>query len=259
MFLLLRSQVKVVSKLFFILFLLSSISGQAANIDILTRGMNFEADQWSSEPIYYYKSLGLPNELSRSFLTMNLQSFYDQYYNVSFKHIGDWRDFDHGHLLKDATGALRGVLFHTQERASLAKPDSDYTFIDKSKRNWLLFTHRPFEFHNAYKFRFTQRPAFWNQEYEKNVSWDEYAQAGTVVELMLDPEKIGFKIVPFMSLDKTEAFYFKKAKCPDIIKYESNIIEIKNHQGQRECLYVTTMQCQFKHHFACPGKMIPGK
>ncbi|OYZ18966.1 MAG: hypothetical protein B7Y39_12690 [Bdellovibrio sp. 28-41-41] len=237
-----------------LIFLTLSVAN-AASVNVITRTSDFEKDAWDAKPVYYYDSLNLPKELTREFLTINIQYYYNQYNGVTFRHLGDWRDFDHGHLLKDPTNRLRGVLFHTQERGNLFALDSRFHFINKELRNWLLFIDRPLMFENAIKYKYDFKPSFWNAEYEKNVTWKQYEDAGTVVELMLDPNKTGFNIQPFMSKEKTEQFYFKKAICPTSVHPKSNIIKIDTKEGI-VCLYVTTMSCTLGFPTPCTARRL---
>lgn len=229
---------------------------QSATTEILVRSENFNEDAWQTEPIYFYDSLNLPKNLTRSFLQMSLQTFYNQLHGIAFRRIGDWRDFDHGHLLTDGRN-LRALLFHTQERASMAQPGSPYGYLNKDLRNWLIFMESPSQILDATEFKYPRKPSFWSgPKYERNVTWEQYENQGTVVELMLDPEKMGFQIASFLDSEKTESFSFKRTKCPKTIHPQSNIVSIMTKEGPI-CLYVTTMACIFKSHFKCPGKLSP--
>ena len=100
---------------------------------VLVRGDTFDKDSWSQEPIYEFDSLKLPLSLSRNLIQTALQQFYNQKHKEAFIFMGDWRDFDHGHLLMEGD-KLRAILFHTQERADIAPKNSHYSYIDKAKR-----------------------------------------------------------------------------------------------------------------------------
>jgi hypothetical protein len=237
---------------------LFSASALARSVPVLTRGPNFEVDQWIDQPLYYFSSLRLPKELSKDLIKRSLQGFYDQKSDTAFRTIGDWRDFDHGHLLKE-NDQLKAVLFHTQERANLAPRGSHYNQLDIKLRNWVFFIDRANEFINALKLRYDFKPTFWAQKYDKNVTWEEYVLRGTVVELMLDPKKIGFQVQGFDGTDKTETYYFKKAKCENIkasVLEKANLIHVQTKQGPI-CLYISTMQCVFNQNFVCLAKKIP--
>lgn len=69
-----------------------------------------------------------------------LQSFVDKTYLKAFRHLGDERDFDHGHFLfaSGAPGAAPvAILYHTQELAYYAAAGSAYAWLDPNGRNWI--------------------------------------------------------------------------------------------------------------------------
>ena len=84
-----------------------------------------------------FAALGFPAALDRAGLESLLQRFVDQSYLVGFRHLGDERDFDHGHLLYDAAGKPLAILYHTQELARGRAPDSDFGYVNPEARNWI--------------------------------------------------------------------------------------------------------------------------
>ena len=85
-------------------------------------------------------ALPLPRAVGREKLQALLQAFVDKAYGKAFRHLGEERDFDHGHFIfasQDPDAAPVAILYHTQELAYYAKPGSGYGWIDPEKRNWI--------------------------------------------------------------------------------------------------------------------------
>jgi hypothetical protein len=85
-------------------------------------------------------ALPLPRAVGRERLQALLQSFVDKAYGKAFRHLGEERDFDHGHFLfasQDPDAAPVAILYHTQELAYYAKPGSGYGWLDPEGRNWV--------------------------------------------------------------------------------------------------------------------------
>ena len=61
-----------------------------------------------------------------------LQRFADGAYLKSFRHLGEERDFDHGHLLFADSKEPVAILYHTQELAYY-----DHSWLDPEGRNWV--------------------------------------------------------------------------------------------------------------------------
>src|ERR1700722_10749946 len=80
---------------------------------------------------------GLPGDLSRAGFESLLQRFVDQSYLKGFRHLGDERDFDHGHILFDASGKPVAILYHTQELALGQPRDSEFGYLNPETRNWI--------------------------------------------------------------------------------------------------------------------------
>ncbi len=115
-----------------------------------------------------------------------LQSFVNAGWGSRFQDLGSENDFDHGHLLLDArTGAAVAILYHTRE---LAVPAPE-------RRSWIQWLDgRGVESAERYE----------RASYPSSPSWDWFVARDlprlksrhTVVERMLDPDKLGFEAVP---------------------------------------------------------------
>jgi hypothetical protein len=82
----------------------------------------------------------LPRAIGRERLQALLQLFVDTKYGKAFRHLGEERDFDHGHFLfasDDADAAPVAILYHTQELAFYAEPKSEYGWLNPEGRNWI--------------------------------------------------------------------------------------------------------------------------
>ena len=143
-----------------------------------------------SPPPSRFAALGLPSLLSKTRLQALLQSFVDNGYGRSFRHLGDERDFDHGHLLMDSrTGMPIAILYHTQELAH-ETPASDFGYVDASARNWIQWL----DGRGIVDARLYERAS-----YPRSASWDWFVarelpqlrRRRTITEKMLDPERLG--------------------------------------------------------------------
>lgn len=137
----------------------------------------------------------VPQNSSSSFgpaeLQRLLQGFVSAQYGRSFRHLGDERDFDHGHVLY-AAGSDRpaAILYHTQELAHEAQPGFGY--LDPAGRNWLQWIDSG---------KIVNAAAFERHDYPSTASWDWFklrrlpalTERHTIVEEMLDPQRIGFE------------------------------------------------------------------
>ncbi len=82
----------------------------------------------------------LPARFDTRRLQTMLQAFVDRAYLRAFRHLGDEKDFDHGHFLfaSDAPDAPPvAILYHTQELAYYAAAGSAYAWLDPEGRNWI--------------------------------------------------------------------------------------------------------------------------
>jgi len=137
--------------------------------------------------------MGLPAMLGKARLQGLLQSFVDKGYGRSFRHIGDERDFDHGHLLINArTGAPIAILYHTQELAHEAAA-ADYGYLDASARNWIQWLDGRGIF-NANRYE--------RESYPRSATWDWFVarelpalkRRRTITDKMLDPARLGAEL-----------------------------------------------------------------
>lgn len=126
------------------------------------------------------------NEPDGARLGALLQTFVDTGWGSRFSELGEEADFDHGHLLRDArTGAVVAILYHTRE----------LTVPAPAERSWIQwFDGRGVE--SAAKYERASYPA--------SPSWDWFVardlprlrRRHTIVERMLDPERLGVEVVP---------------------------------------------------------------
>src|SRR5579883_2361757 len=111
-----------------------------------------------------FSALGLPKSVTKPLLQGLLQSFVDHEYRKAFRHLGDERDFDHGHLLF-APGSDKpvAVLYHTQELAVYQPSASPFTFLDPRGRNWLQWVGDG---------RIANASGFLRKGFPRGASWD---------------------------------------------------------------------------------------
>ena len=156
----------------------------------------------SPEPTSY-SALGLPPSLSKARLQSLLQSFVDTGYGRYFRHIGDERDFDHGHLLLNArTLSPVAILYHTQELAHDAA-SADYSYLDASARNWIQWL----DGRGIVNASLYERTA-----YPSSASWDWFVdrelpklrKRHTITDKMLDPVRIGGELGPSLQWTFTQ-------------------------------------------------------
>lgn len=118
-----------------------------------------------------------------------LQRVVDKLYLKAFRHLGDERDFDHGHILFDKAKRPVAILYHTQETAYSNPTDSSFGYIDPKARNWIQWIGRD-EIENADRYQ--------RKEFPRSASW-EWFQARrlpnlikhhTIIDKMLDPNLV---------------------------------------------------------------------
>ncbi len=136
-----------------------------------------------------------------------LQQFVDKLYGKAFKHLGDERDFDHGHLLLGADGKPVAILYHTQELAHYEKPSSDFAYIDPSGRNWIQWLDRA-EIENADRYVRSSYPRSATWEWFQAQELPALKEHHTILDKMLDPALLGF--TPSSSVQ----WVFTRASCP---------------------------------------------
>jgi hypothetical protein len=120
-----------------------------------------------------------------------LQRFVDSTYLKAFRHLGDERDFDHGHLLYDDDGRPVAVLYHTQELAHYAGKGTPFAYIDRGARNWIQWLDDG---------RVENAARYARRDYPRSPSWDWFRaqelpalrEHHTILDKMLDPALLGF-------------------------------------------------------------------
>jgi hypothetical protein len=182
-----------------------------------------------------FAALGLPSALSKTRLQALLQGFVNAAYGRSFRHLGDERDFDHGHLLLDAkTLAPVAILYHTQELAHAATTP-DYGYLDASARNWIQWLDgRGIENANRYV----------RAEYPHSAAWDWFVARdlpklrarGTILDKMLDPARLGAELAP-----TSVQYTFTRIECgPAKEDAASNVIGVVLPDQTPVCLALGT-------------------
>ncbi|MBI3547494.1 MAG: hypothetical protein HY078_00435 [Elusimicrobia bacterium] len=144
------------------------------------------APAWCQSPKGLSSRAALPPAQFQSLL----QKFVDKLYLKAFRHLGDERDFDHGHVLYSNSGAPAAILYHTQELAYDQPAGSDYGYLDAEGRNWIQWIDTD-SIENASCCVRSKYPetAFWD--------WFRFAKLPallehhTILDKMLDPERVG--------------------------------------------------------------------
>jgi hypothetical protein len=159
-----------------------------------------------------------------------LQRFVDAEYGKAFRHLGDERDFDHGHVLM-AQGNARpvAILYHTQELAHREAPGSDFGFLPSKERNWLQWTDTG-QVENA--------SAYERRSYPSSASWDWFkarelpalSARGTITDVMLDPARLGFEPA------STRQWTFTAVSCSEPAENSRPRISVRLPNGQPVCL-----------------------
>jgi hypothetical protein len=172
---------------------------------------------------------GLPAGLDLPRLQGLIQSFVDAEYLKAFRHLGDEKDFDHGHLLFDArTHKPAAFLYHTQELAFYEPKGSDYGFVDPGARNWLQWIGEPTRIENA--------DAYIRRDYPTGGSWDWFTkmelpaltQHHTILDKMLDGSRLG------LDVSRSEQWVFTRESCP--ADESAPALRVKLPKGDRICL-----------------------
>lgn len=191
----------------------------------LTTGV--DAAGWGS-----FKALGLPQALGKPVLQNLLQSFVDLTYLKSFRHLGDERDFDHGHLLFSSGPKPQpvAILYHTQELA--LDETGEYAYIDAEGRNWLQWLKTgAIENANRYARRSYPRSARWAL-FEK-LELPGLKRHRTLTGAMLDPDLLGVELSP-----DSFQWVFTRVACPaaDEGAPDAALIGIRLPTKERVCL-----------------------
>lgn len=157
-------------------------------------------------PAARYDELGYPSSLGKPELVGLLQRVVDQLYMKGFRHLGDERDFDHGHFLFDASGRPVAILYHMQELALHEPRGSAFGYLDPGKRNWIQWLADG-RVENAERYR--------RKSYPKTAEWDWFREAElpdlelnhTILDKMLDPALVG------LDPSKTKQWVFTRIPC----------------------------------------------
>jgi hypothetical protein len=150
------------------------------------------------------RAVAVPPALSRTEFQGLLQRFVDQEYLKGFRHLGDERDFDHGHLLFDGQSKLVAILYHTQELAA-DHPGSDFGYIDPGARNWIEWVSDG-RIENAARYLRKDYPATATWNYFRVLELPALQARHTVLPKMLDP-KLG------VDPSKTAQWVFTRVRC----------------------------------------------
>ena len=143
--------------------------------------------------------------LSRAEFQGLLQHFVDRAYLKGFRHLGDERDFDHGHLLFDEQSKLVAILYHTQELAADHPAGGDFGYIDAGARNWIEWVNDG-RVENAARYLRKDYPATATWDYFRAIELPALQAHHTVLPKMLDP-KLG------MDESKTAQWVFTRVQC----------------------------------------------
>ncbi len=135
-----------------------------------------------------------------------LQGFVEQTYQKGFRHLGDERDFDHGHILSGADGNPVAVMWHTQELALYEPAGGEYGYLNPQGRNWIQWISDG-HVENADRYE--------RKSYPVGAAWDWFRVSElpalrknhTILDKMLDPE--------LLSVDpaKTVQYVFTRVDC----------------------------------------------
>lgn len=160
-----------------------------------------------------------------------LQRFVDKLYLKAFRHLGDERDFDHGHVLYSADAKTPvAILYHTQELSQDEPAGSDFGVLDAAGRNWIQWLDRD-AIENASAFERDSYPdsATWRWfQAERLPSLRRYH---TILDKMLDPRRVGAETTESRQLVFTR---FDCASPPP--KAGGPAIDVRLPGGEKVCL-----------------------
>jgi hypothetical protein len=153
-----------------------------------------------------FSELGLPAQLDRARLETLLQRFVDASYLKGFRHIGDERDFDHGHLLFGRDGSPVAILYHTQELAWGRSRADAFAYVDPGARNWIQWLSDG---------RVENAARYLRRTYPATATWDWFRASElpglesrrTITDKMLEPG-----LLP-LDVTKTRQWVFTRVRC----------------------------------------------
>jgi len=166
-----------------------------------------------------------PPPVSASRLQSLLQRFVDQTYLKAFRHLGDERDFDHGHFLfasADPGAAPVAILYHTQELAYYAAAGSAYGWLDPDGRNWIQWL-KDGRVENARRY-LSPNP--------EPLPYDPQALKShhTILAEMLEPSAFGGRLL------RSRQIVFTRQSCPSRLDPSSMLVIRMPGAGRRVCL-----------------------
>jgi hypothetical protein len=153
-----------------------------------------------------FAELGFPAALGRMELESLLQRFVDRSYLKGFRHLGDERDFDHGHLLFDPSGKPLAILYHTQELALGQPLGGEFAYLNPEARNWIQWIADG-RIENAARYK--------RRDYPRTAGWDWFRaeelpgleKHHTILDKMLDPALLDVDVA------KTKQWVFTRVPC----------------------------------------------
>lgn len=160
-----------------------------------SRAQTNSSDRASSDP---------PSALTSERFRGLLQSFVDQGYGRVFRHLGDERDFDHGHVLL-LDGRPVAILYHTQETGD-APSSPDFAYLDAEHRNWLQWLGGGPAV-DARRFARARYPETASWEWFVRRQLPELQKRHTITDRMLDPGLLGGREL------ESEQWVFTRVDC----------------------------------------------
>jgi hypothetical protein len=149
---------------------------------------------------------GLAIEVGKGQFQALLQTFVEKSYQKGFRHLGDERDFDHGHVLSGQDGAPVAIMWHTQELALYEPAGGEFGYVDPGGRNWLQWISDG---------RIENADRYERKSYPATAAWDWFRASDlpglrknrTILDKMLDPGRV--------SIDpaKTVQYVFTRVEC----------------------------------------------
>jgi len=172
-----------------------------------------------------FSELGFPAALSKDEFESLLQRFVDEQHRKSFMLLGDEKDFDHGHFLYSARSSDRplAILYHTQELTR-------YPSINHKDRNFIQWVDSGL-INNAARYQrltYTKKDKdYWQMQAEL----EALRENDTILDKMLDPERLGWKIA------ESKQWVFKRVDCGKKPPgFDANLIQVTMPAGNTACL-----------------------
>ena len=168
----------------------------------------------------------LPPSIGAQRLQSLLQDFVDKAYQKAFRHLGDERDFDHGHFLFASQAPEAppvAILYHTQELAFYAAARSGYEWLDPDGRNWIQWLSDG---------RIENARGYLRPGPRRAASFDEQTleRHHTILAEMLEPKAFGAS-----SALRSRQVVFTRSTCP-AAEATPDILQIRLPASERVCL-----------------------